>query len=76
MYNSYYSAEKINTLLKTAGSNTPAYYAKIFAKALEGNDINSFFNFGGSSSGSVPASQPTKAAPVAEKKAEEKGGKK
>ena len=53
-----------------------AYWPKLFAKALVGKDISSFFNFGGASSSGAAQAEPAKTAPVADKKAEEKGGKK
>ena len=42
-----------------------AYWPKIFAKALQGKDVSSFFNFGGAASG--PAAP---AAPAAQKAAD------
>ena len=71
-----YSGEKISTLIKAAGINVEGYWSKLFAKALQGQDVASFFNFGGSVSSGPVASEAAKPAPVAEKKAEEKGGKK
>lgn len=44
-----------------------AYWPKLFAKALSGKDISSFFNFGAVASGPAPA-----AAPAAEKKDDKK----
>ena len=70
------SGEKIGKLVTAAGVKIETYWPKLFAKALQGQDINSFFNYGGSSSSAPAASEPAKTAPAAEKKAEEKGGKK
>ena len=53
---SFYLADKINTLIKSAGVNVESYWAKLFAKAVAGQDISSFFNFGGSSSSGPVAS--------------------
>lgn len=43
---------------------TEAYWPKLFAKALQGKDVSSFFNFGGAASG--PAG-PATTAPAAQK---------
>ena len=49
------------------------YWPKLFAKALEGKDISSFFNFGGAaSSGPAPAAE----AKTEEKKDDKKDKKK
>jgi len=51
--------DKISTLVKAAGVNIESYWAKLFAKAVEGQDIATFFNFGQTaSSGPVAAGQP------------------
>lgn len=71
------SGDKIGKLINSSGVKVESFWPKLFAKAIEGKDISSFFNFGGSAAG--PASAPAVAAtaPAAEtKKAEEKGGKK
>ena len=47
--------DKIATLVSAAGIKVESYWPKLFAKAVEGQDIASFFNFGASSSG--PAQQ-------------------
>lgn len=47
--------DKISTLVKAAGVNIEAYWPKLFAKAVEGKDITSFFSFGGDAAGSAPA---------------------
>ena len=46
------------------------YWPKIFAKALEGKDVSSFFNFGGSapSASAAEAPQAAKDAPKKEEK--------
>ncbi len=72
----FYSGEKIGKLVNASGVKVESFWFKLFAKAIEGKDIPSFFNFSGSSSApsaAVPAA--TTSAPV-EKKAEDKGGKK
>ena len=48
------------------------YWPKIFAKALEGKDISSFFNFGGSAPSASAATEAPKAAKDAPKKEEKK----
>jgi len=60
-----------------SGVKIEAYWPKLFAKALHGKDIASFFNFG-SSAPSAPVAATTTAtvAPPAEKKADDKAGKK
>ncbi len=55
--------DKIATLVKAAGVNIEAYWPKLFAKAVEGQDITSFFNFGGAS---ASTSAPVQQAPVKE----------
>ena len=56
--------DKITNLVKAAGVNIEAYWPKLFAKAVEGQDITSFFNFGGAASSAVSA--PVTSAPVKE----------
>lgn len=59
------SGDKIATLVKAAGLDIEAYWPKLFAKAVEGQNIASFFSFGGSiSSGST--SGPAKPAQAAQ----------
>ncbi len=48
--------DKIATLVSAAGIKVESYWPKLFAKAVEGQDIASFFNFGSASS-SGPAQQ-------------------
>lgn len=59
--------EKIATLVKAAGINVESYWPKLFAKAVEGQNIASFFNFGasGSSSGASEPATTTAAKPAA-----------
>jgi large subunit ribosomal protein LP1 len=73
----FYSGEKIGKLVNASGVKMESFWFKLFAKAIEGKDISSFFNFSGSSSAasSAPVPAAKTSAPV-EKKAEEKGGKK
>lgn len=63
--------------MTASGVKIEAYWPKLFAKALHGKDIASFFSFGGQAS-SAPAPAPVAAtiAPVADKKADDKGKKK
>lgn len=42
--------DKIATLVSAAGIKVESYWPKLFAKAVEGQDIASFFNFGGAAS--------------------------
>ena len=64
------SGDKIGKLIQASGVKVEPYWPKVFAKALEGKDISSFFNFGGSAAG------PAEAAPVAAKEAPKKEEKK
>ena len=52
--------DKIATLVKAAGLNIESYWPKLFAKAVEGQDIASFFKFGGeaASGPSAPVAVP------------------
>jgi ribosomal protein L12E/L44/L45/RPP1/RPP2 len=56
-----------------------AYWPKLFAKALHGKDISSFFNFGGAVASGPVAAESAKGAKTsapADKKADDKGAKK
>ena len=74
------AGEKIGKLISAAGVKVESFWPKLFAKALDGKDISSFFNFGGvapSAGSSAPvAATPATAAPAADKKGDEKGKKK
>ena len=62
------TADKLSLLVKSAGVKVESYWPKIFAKAVTGASLSSFFNFGGS----APAATTSAPAPVEEKKAETK----
>jgi large subunit ribosomal protein LP1 len=47
--------EKISKLVAASGVKIESFWTKLFAKALAGKDISSFFNFGGVSSGPAAA---------------------
>jgi ribosomal protein L12E/L44/L45/RPP1/RPP2 len=58
--------DKIAKLVSAAGVKIEAYWPKLFAKAVEGQDITSFFNFGGPSgpaTTSAPSQPAVKEAP-------------
>jgi ribosomal protein L12E/L44/L45/RPP1/RPP2 len=57
-------------LVAASGVKVEAYWPKLFAKALSGRDISSYFNFAGAASGPAPAA--TSAPAAAEKKGEKK----
>ena len=61
------SGDKISKLISASGVKVESYWPKIFAKALQGRDITSFFNCGGAASGPAPAEAAT-AAPAKEEK--------
>lgn len=66
VYLRLFVGDRIGKLVSAAGVKVEAYWPKLFAKALQGKDISSFFNFGGasvgSSSGASTATQAPKAA--------------
>ncbi|MCL4168122.1 UNVERIFIED_CONTAM: hypothetical protein GTU68_005230 [Idotea baltica] len=45
--------QKLTSLISASGVNVEAFWPKLFAKAVAGQDIKSFFNFAGS--GEAPA---------------------
>ena len=55
--------DRIGKLVAAAGIKIEAFWPKLFAKALQGKDISSFFNFGGVAvaSSSAPVTQAPKA---------------
>lgn len=61
-------------MITASGLKIESYWPKLFAKALAGKDISSFFNFGGVSSGPAPAASATSA--PAEKKTDKPAEKK
>lgn len=72
-----YSADKISKLVNASGVKIESYWPKLFAKALAGQQISSFFNFGGvvadaPAATSAPAVAEKKEAKKEEKKKEEK----
>ena len=73
-------ADRIKKLINASNVKIEPYWPSIFAKAVEGQDINSFFSFGGSSSGSstgtAPAQPAAKEAPKEAPKDDKKGAKK
>ena len=46
---------KLSALINSAGVNVESFWPKLFSKAVAGQNISSFFNFGGASSGPAPA---------------------
>ena len=62
------TGDKLNSLIGSANVKVESYWPKMFAKAVAGQDISSFFNFGGSASSSAPtAVAATKEEPKADK---------
>ncbi len=42
--------EKMNALIAASGATVPKYWTRLFAKAIKGQDVSSFLNYGGSAS--------------------------
>ena len=61
-------------LINASGVKIESYWPGIFAKAIEGQNISSFFNFGGASS--APSQAATSAPVAVEKKVDKKDDKK
>lgn len=57
------TGDKITTLVKAANVKVESYWPKMFAKALTGTSLSSFFNFGGASTGAAEAPAAKKDAP-------------
>ena len=68
----HHSGEKIGKLVAASGVKVEAYWPKLFAKALSGKDISSFFNFAGAASGPAPAASSAPAPAAKGEKKEEK----
>jgi len=68
------TAEKLSTILKSAGVSVESYWPSLFAKALDGVNIKELVSNIGSGAGAAPAAAPAAggAAPAAEAKKEEK----
>jgi large subunit ribosomal protein LP1 len=60
-------------LIAASGLKIESYWPKLFAKALHGKDISSFFNF---SAGSAPAATAVTSAPAEKKEDKKKDEKK
>lgn len=74
----YFIADRIKKLVNASNVKIEAYWPGIFAKALEGHDINSFFSFGasaGSSPAQPAAKEATKEVPKEAPKDDKKGKK-
>lgn len=63
--------ESLKKIIDASGNKVDALWTKLFAKALKGTDLSSFFGCA-SAGAAAPAASSSSAAPVAEKKAEEK----
>ena len=68
------TAEKLSSLISASDVKVESYWPKLFAKAIAGQNISDFFNFGGAaSSGSAPAaSQPVAESKPADNKKQDK----
>lgn len=40
----------MNALIAASGATVPKYWTRLFAKAIKGQDVSSFLNYGGSAS--------------------------
>ncbi|XP_050390380.1 60S acidic ribosomal protein P1 [Patella vulgata] len=69
------TADKINTILRTAGVSVEPYWPSLFSKALDGVNVKELITNIGSAAGSAPAAAAPAAGeadPAAEAKKEEK----
>eukprot|EP00441_Pelagodinium_beii_P042804 CAMPEP_0197635446 /NCGR_PEP_ID=MMETSP1338-20131121/11265_1 /TAXON_ID=43686 ORGANISM="Pelagodinium beii, Strain RCC1491" /NCGR_SAMPLE_ID=MMETSP1338 /ASSEMBLY_ACC=CAM_ASM_000754 /LENGTH=119 /DNA_ID=CAMNT_0043207495 /DNA_START=52 /DNA_END=411 /DNA_ORIENTATION=- len=70
------SEENINTLIKAAGGSIEPFFPSLFAKMLQGKDLDSMLKFGGGGGGGPAAAGPAAGAAgaggAAEKKEEKK----
>jgi large subunit ribosomal protein LP1 len=70
------TGDKIAALVSAAGVKVESYWPKLFAKAVEGQNIASFFNFGGQAASGPAASGPAPVATQAPKEEAKKDDKK
>ena len=59
-------AGKINTLINAANVGVESYWGKLFAKAVQGQNLSNFFNFAGGAGG-APAQEAPKEVPKEDK---------
>lgn len=59
------TGDKLNSLIGSANVKVESYWPKMFAKAVAGQDISKFFNFGGSAASPSPAAVASKEEPKA-----------